>query len=612
MRTLVVTIFAIVFSFAMQAQTQLRIERKGKEIPFLIHKTSKDTVSINEMSQSPNLFKAIDSTISETHPEEIYWIRLDFKDELEVLKTNDLWYLDTSYFDYASVFLYQYGHPMEEAVGWLTAPRKSKSILYNAGIPFTKNELFESRFLYLKIRCISDFENPNLWKFQYVTDMSQKLLDDYYSHKDLNSLIPVYMFSGAGFIMILLSLIFYVKFKRKEFLFYSLYGVALWYFFTKHVLWIDYYLFGDQGFYMHWSHETTQIMINLCYVLFVRWYLDTKKEFLLLDVVIRYIVYALCAILIINTMCLMMGYFSGNIYIMHLQRLFMTLFGIFGMIYLALSTRSKLAYYVILGSFFYMAGALSLFFFKNLTFMIIGVTLEMIIFSMGLIHKVQQEYKAKLVLEKEASLNKMKVFRAQMNPHFIFNALNSIQHIIIKEDKDAANKYLTEFSRLMRGVLESTYEEKVVLADEISLLESYIALEALRFDHTFTYTIDIADDLDPYLVEVPLLLIQPFVENAIVHGLSRKPTSNKNVMILFQRDDQGIRCHIEDNGVGREIARRYKKVETSRGMTLAYDRLRILYPEAKNTEFIVVEDLYDAHKQPVGTRILIHLPYEDH
>src|SRR5690606_18508582 len=109
--------------------------------------------------------------------------------------------------------------------------------------------------------------------------------------------------------------------------------------------------------------------------------------------------------------------------------------------------------------------------------------------------------------------------KAQINPHFIFNSLSSIQHLIISNNKISSLKYLTKFSHLMRDIMERSMDSKSLLSDEIKIIEHYLELEALRFDHSFSYSIIIDESLNPSFVETPMLIIQPFIENAILHGL---------------------------------------------------------------------------------------------
>lgn len=222
-----------------------------------------------------------------------------------------------------------------------------------------------------------------------------------------------------------------------------------------------------------------------------------------------------------------------------------------------------------------------------------------------------QEQKSKIeVINKELE-NRM--LRAQINPHFIFNALNSIQHLITSDDRKSALKYLTKFSALLRQVLENSIEVKVKVADELKFLQIYLELESLRFDDSFDYHIEVEQSVNPELVEMPILLLQPFVENAIIHGLVPKE-DNKSLQIFVRDEDNYILFVIEDNGIGREAAAALKKekkiYDKSRGMSVTEQRIQLLQSKAQKGE-VHFEDLKDEAGNVSGTRVIIKLPKEE-
>jgi ligand-binding sensor domain-containing protein len=143
----------------------------------------------------------------------------------------------------------------------------------------------------------------------------------------------------------------------------------------------------------------------------------------------------------------------------------------------------------------------------------------------------------------------MKALHAQMNPHFIFNCLNSIKYMIIKDDKDQASVYLTKFSRMIRQTLEQSRQGIVTIQKEKEYLADYLDMEKLRFDHSFQYDIRIASDINPAITQIPAMLVQPITENAIWHGLMHK-AGEKKLTIQFYREQANLVCLIEDNGVG--------------------------------------------------------------
>ena len=203
-----------------------------------------------------------------------------------------------------------------------------------------------------------------------------------------------------------------------------------------------------------------------------------------------------------------------------------------------------------------------------------------------------------------------RMLRAQMNPHFIFNSLNSIQHLITNDDKQSALKYLTKFSSLLRQVLESSINLNVVLAEEIKLLRIYIELEALRFDEDFDYEITIDESLDPYQHEVPVLLVQPYIENAIIHGLMPK-SSDRKLEVTFGENDDYVQCEILDNGIGRVAAaelKSKKNIHPSRGMSVTKQRLASLQKKSEQATLVDIQDRLDEQGKICGTRVIVNIP----
>ncbi|HZH68926.1 MAG TPA: histidine kinase, partial [Flavobacteriaceae bacterium] len=212
-------------------------------------------------------------------------------------------------------------------------------------------------------------------------------------------------------------------------------------------------------------------------------------------------------------------------------------------------------------------------------------------------------------LKQDAFDNKISALRAQMNPHFIFNSLNSIQHLITSDKKEAAVKYLNKFSLLMRNLLESSIESNIVLTDEIKLLHKYLELESLRFDYAFSYQIEVHENLNPDSVEMPILIVQPFVENAILHGLLSKKNGDKKLHILFRKEKNILICEIDDNGIGRHASEHLKpllkKTRKSRGISVTENRLQIQNQFEENN--ITIIDKVDKNGEASGTKVIIKI-----
>lgn len=200
----------------------------------------------------------------------------------------------------------------------------------------------------------------------------------------------------------------------------------------------------------------------------------------------------------------------------------------------------------------------------------------------------------------------MEALRSQMNPHFMFNTLNSINSFIIQNKTKDASKYLTSFSKLMRNILDNSKHKFISLEKEIQTLKLYIELESARLEHFFDYKITVAQNVQPDHIQIPPLVMQPFVENAIWHGLRNKKEDGLISIHISLFNDDTVVINIEDNGIGREKSTELKTNRTSHksyGIDITKDRLKMVNPENK----IEVIDLYDNQNNPLGTKVVVTL-----
>jgi ligand-binding sensor domain-containing protein/putative methionine-R-sulfoxide reductase with GAF domain/anti-sigma regulatory factor (Ser/Thr protein kinase) len=206
----------------------------------------------------------------------------------------------------------------------------------------------------------------------------------------------------------------------------------------------------------------------------------------------------------------------------------------------------------------------------------------------------------------------MQALRAQMNPHFIFNCLNSINRYIVKSDQTTASLYLTKFAKLIRLILDNSNSKNVVLTNELEALKLYIEMEALRFDKKFTYEIKVENRVGADTIEVPPLIIQPYVENAIWHGLLHKESNGHLSIRVCMCNETMLECIIEDNGIGREKAKELKsKTATSRkslGMRLTENRLSLLNKHAALNASVEIIDLQNGGNEALGTKVILKIP----
>ncbi|MCR6719795.1 MAG: histidine kinase [Chitinophagaceae bacterium] len=231
--------------------------------------------------------------------------------------------------------------------------------------------------------------------------------------------------------------------------------------------------------------------------------------------------------------------------------------------------------------------------------------------------QTEQEHRAieqKLMATRQKMVEvEMQALRAQMNPHFIFNCLNSINRYIVKSDQATASLYLTRFAKLIRLILDNSNSQAVTLSSEMEALKLYIEMELIRFEKQFSYSIEVDEDVAADSIYVPPLIIQPYVENAIWHGLLHKEETG-NLTIRLKLSKPGLlECFIEDNGVGRARAKelRSKSASTKKslGMKLTQDRLQLLSREGESgLPVIEIEDLYHEDGSAAGTRVVLRIP----
>lgn len=232
-----------------------------------------------------------------------------------------------------------------------------------------------------------------------------------------------------------------------------------------------------------------------------------------------------------------------------------------------------------------------------------------IIVLLGVFRYREKQIRKTTTIEKKMVELELKALRSQMNPHFIFNTLNSIQHYIAVNDFKNSNKYIAKFAKLIRNILHLSEKNAITIQEEIDILIMYMDLEKMRFDEQFDYKIEISNKIDKDYDEIPSMLLQPYVENAIWHGLMNK--GKKGVIkIKIQLEDDFLCCSVEDNGIGRkksaEIKAKRNIKQKSVGMSITKERLDIISNHKVNVETI---DLIDEHGRALGTRIMIRIPY---
>ena len=233
------------------------------------------------------------------------------------------------------------------------------------------------------------------------------------------------------------------------------------------------------------------------------------------------------------------------------------------------------------------------------------IILIVIVFYFLIRQKTLQNEKKVLSLKQEA-------LRSQMNPHFLFNALNSIKLYIINNNQKKATFYLNKFSKLMRKILEASSLQEISLAEEIKTMKLYMSIENIRFSNSIDFKIFASDDLNLETIKIPPLILQPFLENSIWHGLSSKKEDKKVRIDIKKSSYNFIEISITDNGIGRAASTKIKANKTinkkSVGIDLTTERLKTFVKNLENSFLLVYEDLKGKNNESLGTKVTLKIP----
>lgn len=250
---------------------------------------------------------------------------------------------------------------------------------------------------------------------------------------------------------------------------------------------------------------------------------------------------------------------------------------------------------------------------KNSLLLAVLISLLLAIFIAFFIYKTTDAKKkrSEALLKQKIADVKMQVLRAQMNPHFIFNSLNSIENFMMQNEKWLASDYLNKFTRLIRTILDSSLNELIPVVKDMEALQLYIDLQQLRFNKKFTYHTFIHPQILTGDYKVPSLIIQPFVENAIEHGIAHSEKNDCTISVSVNLQDGKLLYTIEDNGIGRQQAAAYnkqnKRHHKSVGLTITEDRIHIFNGIVAGEEDIVITDLYGLENEPKGTNVKVKI-----
>ncbi len=255
-------------------------------------------------------------------------------------------------------------------------------------------------------------------------------------------------------------------------------------------------------------------------------------------------------------------------------------------------------------------------FYKTWWFITISILLlSLIVYSIFKYRLMQIQKKQKADFDKKVEISKaeLKALRAQMNPHFVFNSLNSIQHYILNNKGEEAVKYLSKFAKLIRNILNNSEKPTVTINEDLDSIKLYLELERMRFDNKFEYFFIIDDAIDADYDEIPPMIIQPYLENAILHGINPKEENGK-IEVSINLVNNFIKISIKDDGIGREKSKAsqtalHKQRHQSLGMKITEERVKILNSIQQSHLNVNIIDLYDKNNVAIGTQVDVFIPY---
>ncbi len=430
---------------------------------------------------------------------------------------------------------------------------------------------------------------------------------------------------GGIFVLSIFNLAQFMSNRDSAYLFYSLYSFSLFLYIERSLELSNDMRIVSQVIptYFHDSVNFYTLLIGIFYMLFLKRFLNPVKPSWLLKVANGFLYLLLTAIFLVFFIHL---FRSDNFFPTRFNMLVTFLpfisFTIIAIILIPECKKKILPRYIIAGSFLIMAGGLIQVFLNNysnqfmsrifapVTYLEIGALGELFFFALGLGYKRKQLEKEKKNAELQKMTSELQLLRTQMNPHFIFNCLNSIKLYAEKNDMEAATTYLSKFSRLMRLVLENSKNSQITLKQEIETIRLYLDMEAMRFKEKLQYQIIVDKNADPEYTELPPMLIQPYVENAIWHGLMHKEGGGLITVHVSEQDEMLV-ISVKDNGIGREKAAALKSrlatTHKSFGMNITGERLELLNAKNKTNANISVNDLYE-NGVATGTEVIIKIP----
>ncbi len=582
--------------------------------PYEVLETTDRNISINRILKEDyiNRFDSLQSS-RWMEREKTYWLRIDLSKIID--KSYDEWIIRTGVYAISNIYINRNDSIAVSKSGRYDPIRFQFETINWRYHSISHYNLINGRFIYVEL-------SENYFKAPLLLNQVQVL-----PKKDFEIQSVVFFIEGAeynfravlflGGIAFLLIYTFGIYFVYKDRL-YLLYGAYL--VFLLMYLGVKMYplqstlLFGGFPILNHMWNEVTQIMLNFWYTRFVRKFIDAEELYPLFNKWARIIEKVLLGFVVVVILNIAIDPFSEWLYfIVTAERLMMIVFALSFNIYILINLKDRRALFIMAGSATLLSGSVTALILGDIQYFMIGVMIEIFIFAMGLGLLMKRREDQRSELSKEMEKVKMRALQTQMNPHFIFNSLNSIRSYMIKNETKEASGYLSKFSRLIRQILEYSSEEYITLKQELQVLALYVQIEQLRFRDEFGFSIEADETIEQEELMVPPLIVQPFLENAIWHGLMQKE-GEKKIDLLVKDKGKSLEIIVRDNGIGREESNRNKmgapKETKSMAIDLTTQRLEMLEADIdlNVNKKVTIIDLYKNDRSPAGTEVRLLIP----
>lgn len=592
-----------------------------------------------------------------------YWLRFKVRDTLHY-KVD--YQFDLPYCSYGTLF-----QPLTDGthratrIGIYDKQAHSSVISLPEEVLVSHEDLDTSRYYYLKAR---NFSNKALRIFSSKINVYPVRPDTPSTAQSKNSVWQDVQYSIFLGLLAGLSIYFFFTFffnKSASFLLYSLYLLFLFIYFLNRLYVMEQFWQETMPIMLILTNDLSMILSNMLYTMFVMAYLDLRKTYpKLFPILIGYLLILLMGMLWYGGVLLFDRFNPIHLGFFSIYFVLTTASGLGLLGYIVWKGVKGTAWIVVLNSVILIVGNMTSMLGGNFSYIIPFITVEVILFALGLGYQIrlndlerlktkeklieqlkineqlQKEMQSKLEEEvriqtqkaiemtqtaelakaekiqtellSELEQAKMKALQSQMNPHFIFNCLNSIRLYYMTEDLEKADDYITKFSRLIRSILNASRLDSISLKEELETLTLYMEFEQMRFKGKFDYKIEVAPNINTTAINIQSLILQPFVENAIWHGLMHSDKDGWVTISVKQHSTNSIKITIEDNGIGRAKAQQFKKgsplKQKSFGLQITKERLDLLKRHTnKNATFEII-DLYDEHEEPSGTSV--HIIYD--